>query len=356
MPSATKPSARPRSRRVNVPARAPTLHEVAALARVSIGTVSRVSGEHPRVAAETRGRVLAAMERLGYQPNAAARAMRTNQTLTVGFLIPDLANPVFARVAAGVEAVLAPAGYLLVAFSSNRQPAREVEFLRTARQRRMDGLIATLADESAEATLGELARTGVPLVLLDRDVDIAADVVLSEHREPLETLVGHLHGLGHRRIGMIAASPAIGPGRERVAGFRRALQRAGIAVDERLIRAGQQSAEFGAATAHEWLTGRQPPTAIIAAGNDIFYGALRSVRMLGLSIPGDVSLVGADDALIGELIDPPITVIERDMDAIGRLAAQMLLERLRGLDAPPRRALLGSTVLLRRSLGPPKKR
>ncbi|BCP51435.1 transcriptional regulator [Kaistia sp. 32K] len=336
--------------------RQPTIHEVAATAGVSIGTVSRVAGESPRVAPETRARVLAAMAELGYQPNAAARAMRTNQTKTIGFLIPDMTNQVFARVAQGAEAVFAPEGYMLFAFSSNRSPAREIEFLQAARQRRMDGLIVTLSDETATGTIEELKRMGVPVVVLDRDIPVEADVVYSEHIQPIETVVGQLLQLGHRRIGLITASSNIRPGRDRVTGFKRALEKAGVPIDEWLIRARTQSAERGAAETHDLLTGPNPPTAILAAGSDIFYGALKAVRLLGLSIPDDISFVGSDDALLGELVYPPITVIDRDMVEVGRQAAGLLIERLKGLDMPPRRIMLGSSVILRSSIAPPKRR
>jgi len=336
--------------------RLPTIHEVAASAGVSIGTVSRVAGESPRVAPETRARVLAAMAELGYQPNAAARAMRTNQTKTIGFLIPDMTNQVFARVAQGAETVLAPAGYMLFAFSSNRSPQREVEFLQAARQRRMDGLIVTLSDETAAATIREIGRMGVPIVVLDRDIPVETDIVYSEHVQAMETVVGQLAALGHRRIGLVAASEKIRPGRDRVTGYRSALAKAGLAVDEWLIRAGMQSADYGAAETYDLLSGPNPPTAILAAGSDIFPGALRAVRMLGLSIPGELSFVGADDPMLGELVFPPITVIDRDMGEVGRQAAGLLVERLRGLEGPPRRLMLPSSVVLRASLAPPHHR
>ncbi|WEK51484.1 MAG: LacI family DNA-binding transcriptional regulator [Candidatus Kaistia colombiensis] len=336
--------------------RQPTIHEVAATAGVSIGTVSRVASESPRVAPETRARVLAAMAELGYQPNAAARAMRTNQTMTIGFLIPDMTNQVFARVAQGAETVLAPEGYMLFAFSSNRSPTREIEFLQAARQRRMDGLIVTLSDETATGTIEEIGRMGVPVVVLDREIPVEADVVYSEHMQPIETVVGQLLQLGHRRIGLITASHNIRPGRDRVTGFKRALEKAGVPIDEWLIRARTQSAERGMAETHDLLTGPNPPTAILAAGSDIFYGALKAVRLLGLSIPDDISFVGADDALLGELVYPPITVIDRDMVEVGRQAAGLLLDRLKGLDASPRRIMLGSDVLLRSSIAAPKQR
>ena len=336
--------------------RQPTIHEVAAAAHVSIGTVSRVAGDSPRVAADTRARVLAAIEALGYQPSAAARAMRTNRTKTIGFLIPDMTNQVFARVAQGAETVLAPEGYMLFAFSSNRSPAREVRFLQAARQRRMDGLIVTLSDETAAGPIEELRRLDVPIIVLDREVQLDADVVFSEHIQSIETVVDHLLGLGHQRIGLITASQKIRPGRDRVTAYRRALIRAGVPIDEWLIRARMQSAEHGAAETSDLLTGANPATAILAAGSDIFYGALRAIRLFGLSIPGDISFVGADDPLLGELVFPPITVIDRDMVDVGRQAARLLLDRLNGLDLPPRHIMLGSNLLMRRSTAVPRSR
>ena len=331
----------------------PTIRDVAAAAGVSIGTVSRVAGGSTRVAEETRARVLAAMAEVGYQPNVAARAMRTNKTKTIGFLMPDIANPVFSKVALGAQSVLGPAGYTLFALSSNRSPAQEVEYIHAVRQRQMDGLIVTLADESSTPTLDELRRMRVPVVLLDRDVDVGADVVFSDHIGSMETIVGHLVALGHRRIGLVGASEKIRPGRERVRGFRQALAAAGIAVDDWLIRAGMQSAEHGSAETHDLLTGAVPPTALIAAGSDIFYGAMRAVRQLRLEIPRDLSFVGADDLLLSEVIGPRITVIDRDMVEVGREAGRLLLERLRGIALPPRRIMLPSRVVLRDSIAPP---
>lgn len=344
-------ASRPAARR-----KAPTIHEVAAAAGVSIGTVSRVAGGAKRVAAATRAKVLAAMAEVGYQPNAAARAMRTNQTKTIGFLLPDIVNQVFAKVAFGAEQVLGAAGYMVFAFSSNRSPAREIEFLQAVRQRRMDGLIVTLADETATGTLDEIRRLDIPVVVLDRDIEVGADIVYSDHVTAMETMVGHLVALGHRRIGLVTASENIRPGRERVRGFRKALAAAGLPVDEWLIRARTQSAEYGASETHDLLVGADPPTAIIAAGSDIFFGALRAVRLLGLDIPRDISFVGADDLLLSEVAGPTITIIDRDMVEVGTEAARLLLDRLRGIELPPRRILLSSSVVLRRSIAAPRRR
>jgi LacI family transcriptional regulator len=331
-----------------------TAHDVAALAGVSAGTVSRVALGSPSVAPETRGRVLAAMETLRYQPNAAAQAIRTNKTHTIGFLIPDISNKVFATVMLGVESILGPAGYMLMAVSSNRSPERECTFLDAVRQRRMDGLIVSLSDETAAAPIERLNQLGIPAVVLDRDIAVDADSVFSEHLRPMETVVEHLLDHGHRRIGLIAASDRIRPGRERVRAYRAAHAKAGLAVDEALIRSRIQSEAYGRQEAHDLLSGANPPTALIAAGSDIFPGALRAIRSLGLAIPADISFIGADDQQLAELASPQITTIDRDMGEVGRAAARLLLDRLTGFTGPPRRLLLPSMVLLGRSVAASK--
>lgn len=333
--------------------RRPTIHDVAALAGVSTGTVSRVAGRHARVAPATRALVLKAMDQLGYQPNAAARAMRTNQSKTIGFLMPDLANQVVAKVVSGAESVLGPAGYMLFSFASNWSRERETDLIDAAVQRQMDGLLVSLSDERAEGTCRRLSQIGIPLVVLDRDVAVDADFVFSEHVEPMEIVVRHLASMGHRRIGIVSTSEQIRPGRERVRGYLGALEKVGLEPDPWLVRSGIQSAAFGAAETHDLLSGPNPPTAIIAAGSDIFHGALKAVRLLGLDIPSDISFVGSDDLLLSEIYGPPITVIDRDMVEVGRQAARMLLDRLNGLSTPHKRVLLPSTVVLRHSVAPP---
>lgn len=328
-----------------------TIREVAAAAGVSMGTVSRVAAGNRRISEETRARVLQVMDDLAYEPNAAARAMRTNVTNTVGLLIPDLICPVFARLMEGAEEMLAANGYMLFAYSSDSNPAREVAFLQAARQRQMDGLIVSVFDEKSANTVRELQRVSVPLVIVDRDVAVDADKISIEHKSAMDAVMDHLIGHGHRRIGLIAARNNR-PGILRVAAYREAMQRAGIEIDDTLIRAdgAGRGGDYGAAETHDLMNGVEPPTALIAAGSAFFQGSLRAIRTMGLEIPRDLSLVGADDSMLGEVAGPPITVIERDMREAGRQAARMLLERFAGNSLPPRRIMLTSQVILRRSV------
>jgi len=334
--------------------RRPTIHDVAVEAGVSTGTVSRVAAGHGSVADDTRARVMAAMAKVGYQPNAAARAMRTNVSKTIGLLIPDIRSPTFIRVAAGAEEILAPAGYMLLSASSNRSIAREVAFLQAARQRQMDGLIVSTSDETAEETLHELSQMEMPLVILDRDAPPNADLVASEHMHVMQNAVEHLIALGHRRIGFIGPTQKITPGRMRVIGYRRAHEAAGLPIDERLIRTQTQNSEYGQFETHDMMTGDAPPTALIAGSSDIFYGALRAIRLLDMQIPRDLSLVGVDDVQLADLVGPPVTVIARDVAKSGQEAARLILERLQDPDRPPRRLMLESHLLLRQSTAAPR--
>ena len=318
-----------------------------------MGTVSRVAAGSTRISEPTRVRVLAAMRDLAYEPNAAARAMRTNVSKTVGLLIPDIICPVFSGIMAGAEEILAERGYLLFAFTSDSSSAREIAFLQAARQRQMDGLIVSVYDESSAETVKHLRNVGVPLVIVDRDIAVDADRVEVEHASAMRSVMEHLIIMGHRRIGIIGAQRNR-PGRTRLRVYREEMARAGIDLDEDLVRmdcANEDGTSYGAAEAHDLLTAPEPPTALITAGSVFFSGALRSVRALGLEIPRDLSFVGADDSRLGEIAGPIITVIDRDMREAGRQAARLLLDRFSGVSLPPRRILLTSNVLLRRSVG-----
>lgn len=334
----------------------PTIRDVARAAGVSTVTVSRVVADSNAVKVGTKRKVLAAMRRLGYQPNAAARAMRTNSTKTIGFLVPDLRNELFAAVARAAEELLAAQGYMLFLYSSERSTRREINFLAQATQRGMDGLILSLCDETDSGVMEAIGQCHVPVVIWDRDVPIDADVVFNEHAAPMRTVTKHLLDLGHRSIALISAPLCIRPGRERLRGFSMAIDAHPDKTLRPVVRNGSQSAEFGYSETLDLMSSATPPTAIIAGGNDIFHGVMKALRSLDLHIPEDISVVGTDDRLVSELADPPITVIDRDMERIGRALARMLIARLNG-EQPPEsvRTTIESNVVLRSSTAAPAK-
>tara|TARA_B110001450_G_C17666706_1_gene499867 strand:- start:228 stop:1283 length:1056 start_codon:yes stop_codon:yes gene_type:complete len=333
--------------------RRPTIREVALAADTSIGTVSRVLNGNSKVAKATKLRVMDAIRSTGYQLNIAAQMMRTKRSMTIGLLIPDIVSPTFSKIAAGAEAVLSEEGYLLLVASANRRVDSEIGFINAAVQRQMDGLILSLTNEKSTDILDVLSSLKTPTLILDRDIPIDCDVIFSEHAETLRQAVEHLTNLGHRRIGYVGASQDIRPGRERVRGLKRGLEQASIELDQNLIRTGQQGPHYGEVETSSLLMLDNPPTALIAGTGDIFPGALRAIRTMGLKIPDDISIIGVDETSMADLIDPPITVVARDMVQFGQAAAQLLLERIKSPDAIVKRLVLTSELIYRHSTARP---
>lgn len=316
---------------------------------MSVSTVSRVLNDYPFVSAATRERVTDAMQALDYRPDMAARSMRTGTTRAVGFVVSDITNPVFAAVAKGADAVLHPYGYSLVLANSGGDPEHEAELVAALRQRRVDGLIAAVADERSPRLAERLAR--VPAcVLFDREVPgSAADAVCSDHAAGMRQALGHLAALGHARVGMVAGLEGQLGSRARVAAYRRLAPELGLDDDRRLVVTGRLSRETGYAAVRELVGLREPPTALIAGNNQLTVGALEALRELGARVPTDLSLVACDDIDLTRMHDPPLDVIDRDPEQHGRATAELLLRRLEEPTAPPRRVLLPTSFIQRAS-------
>lgn len=304
-------------------------------AGVSVSTASRVLNGYEFVSPQARSRVLVAVEELKYRPNVAARSMRTGTSRAIGFVVSDFSNPLFSAIAKGVDEIVHPHGYSLVLANSQNDSEREAEAIALLRQRRVDGLIVAVADERAPS-LAERLEGFPATVLLDREVPGArADAVLSDHSSGMAQALAHLAGLGHRRIALIAGSQGQRGSRARVESYRASHVHLGLALDERLARTGELSAETGYLALRELLASDAPPTAVIAGNNQLFVGVLSALRDLGLRIPQDVSLVTCDDIDLSRLHDPPIDVIDRDPLELGRTAAHLVLARLEARDGPP---------------------
>ncbi|TDE09861.1 LacI family DNA-binding transcriptional regulator [Jiangella asiatica] len=328
------------------------IRQVADRAGVSVSSVSRVLTSHPDVSARMRKRVLEAVEQLGYEPDWLAQSMRRGATLTVGFVVGDISNPLFAQIALGAEVSLQREGYSMLLANSQNQPVLDARHIRLFQQRRVDGLLLSLASENHTETLEALAGLETPIVLIDRDLPpaVAASAVLSDHQSGMRAAAASLIELGHRRIGMITGSIDLRPSREREAALR------AVCAEHpevgAVVRPGSFTAAHGAAATAELLDGADPPTALVAGGNQILIGVLRELRARGLSVPSDISLVSCDEVPLSELYDPPIATIVRDPFRIGQRAAELLLGRLRG--DQPHHAVLPSMFAPGRSCGPPR--
>lgn len=329
--------------------RSPTIKEVASRAGVALSSVSRVLNDHPDVSPKMRARVMAAVEELDYEPDLLASSLRRGSTRTVGFIVADIVNPLFATMLKGAERRLREAGYSVLIAHSEADPDRDVESARLFRRRRVDGLLLSMTDESRRETLQELELLDVPVVLLDREIPTGwrMSAVLADHRTGVRRATEHLLDLGHRDIRLITGQAAARPSRERAAGFAEAHERQGLAVPDHAVLHGSFATEFGARCVDDLVADGSPPTAIIAGGNLIFTGVIASLHRHGLRIGADVSLVTCDDIPLAEFHDPSISVVARDTERMGELAAGLLLEQFQG--AEPRTETVPTAFVLRES-------
>lgn len=338
----------------NGPARSrASMREVADLADVAISSVSRVLSGHPDVSAQMRERVLSAVAQLDYEPDFLAQSLRRGQTLSVGFVLADISNPLMADIVLGAEAVLRSAGYSLLLMNSENDPALDATHIRFFQSRRVDGMILSLASETDRVTLEVIDQVEGPVVVVDRALpaDIGASAVVNDHRTGMEAAVEHLIDLGHRRIALLTGSTAQLPGRERMEAMRAVVARRTEHVAA-IYRPGSFSAEHGEEAARDVLSAADPPTAIIAGGNQLLIGVLRVLRERGLRVTREVSLVTCDDVPLSELYEPPIASIDRDTVGLGRVAAELLLGRLVAGEEP-RTEVLPTTFTPRASCVPP---
>jgi LacI family transcriptional regulator len=327
------------------------MREVAELADVAISSVSRVLSEHPDVSSEMRERVLAAVRQLEYEPDFLAQSLRRGATLSVGYVVGDISNPLIATITSGAESILRAAGYSMLLMNSENDPDLDAAHIRFFQARRVDGMILSLASERRAATLEVLAQVDVPIILIDRDVpgDLQASIVRNDHRAGMREAVGHLLDLGHRRIALITGALDLWPVRERIAGMAEAVAARGR-PDETVSLVGSLSAEHGERSTEQLLAMHPRPTAIIAGGNQVLAGCVRALARHEIRIPDDMSLITCDEVDLSELHSPPIASVSRDTLQLGRTAAELLLERLNG--GEPRTVLLPTTFTPRPSSGP----
>lgn len=328
-----------------------SMREVAELAGVALSSVSRVLTNHPDTSDLMRERVLAAVAELGYEPDMLAQSMRRGSTMSVGFVLGDISNPLLAEIAHGAETTLRAAGYSMLLTNSDNKAALDAEHVRLLRQRRVDGLLLSLAAEDDEATAEILQSTDAPVILIDRElsVDVGASSVLSDHRSGMRAAVDHLLDLGHRDIALVLGQP-VRPSRERQRGLEEAFAQRGMPATYKVVP-GEMTSRHGRAAARKLLDRRQPPTAIIAGGNQILVGTLHELVERGVAVGRDLSLVSCDDVSITELFSPPIAVVRRDYAEMGKQAAKLLLRRLQG-DERPRTVTLPTEFIPRASCAP----
>ena len=328
------------------------LNAVALKVGVSVSTVSRAITRPEKVKAETRDRVLAALEEMQYRPNRVARRLRQRggRRNLLGIIIPDIQNPFFSDIVRGVEDVAYSHQFAVMLCNSNDDFAKEAFYLDVLRSESVDGIILPPINHPG-STVVKFAETGIPFVMVDRRLDHPAmkDLVETDNRHGAFEAVNHLATLGHRRIGLLLAQLHVSTSVDRKQGYEDALKLHGIPLDPSLIRIGDYKQAAGLALTDELLSLEQPPTALFASNHQMSLGALQSIKRRKLKMPQDLALIGFGDAPWAEMIDPPLSVIRQPAYALGRAAAELLIKRLEEREAPAATVRLLPQLIVRQS-------
>jgi LacI family transcriptional regulator len=334
-----------------------TIRDVARVAQVHPGTVSRALNEETRmlVNQDTADRVLRAAEQLGYRPNRIARGLKTNRSYTVGVLIPDITNPLFPPILRGIEDRLDEAGYTSVVVNTDNDPERERSHLEAMRARRVDGFISATARLDREL-LADVAAGGAPLVLVNRSLeDGSVPAVTVDEQRGIGLAVDHVAALGHRRIGHVAGPQNLSTGHRRHLGFLEAMRAIGLDAPLEYVRYCQSfTEEEGARVCAELLDSTDDLTAIVAANDLLALGCYDALEERGLDCPRDISVVGFNDMPFVGRLRPPLTTVRVPQREIGTVAAELLLEQLGDESVPVREILLEPTLIVRGSTAPPR--
>jgi LacI family transcriptional regulator len=335
---------------------ASTLEEVASLAGVSRSTVSRVINDRPNVRPETRERVQKAIRNSGYQPHAVARSLVTNRTRIISMVIPEVvttlfSDPFFPLLLGGATRACNTHQYQLM-LSLFTAPADPQEmYQRVLRSGYIDGAIVASASLDTPI-ISDLLRDRIPFVSIGRHPDERVHYVDVDNTNGARMVVEHLIRLGHRRIATITGRLDMAAGRDRLSGYRQALEARRIPVEEELIVEGDYTENSGMVGMQQLLSAS--PSAVFAASDTMAIGALKALRETGLQVPQDVALVGFDDIPIASVVEPALTTVRQPINRLGSIAIEVLLSLIEDSleeGAPANRIILPTELVIRASCG-----
>jgi LacI family transcriptional regulator len=323
----------------------PNIQAVARLANVSIATVSRVINNQGGVRRVTEERILKAINELGYIRSAAARTMKRKDTHTIGVIVPDIKNPFFPLVMAGIEQKARENKYFTILSSTNESPIVEEEIVKNFIERGVDGVIITTANENGDH-LKLLQEQGIPIVAVDRSIkNFEVDTVLVDNVKGSYQAIQHLILQGHEKIAIICGPQNTTPGLERFLGYKKALQDYKIPFNERYVIQGDFGEQSGFLATRELYEREDKPTAIFSSNNLMTIGCVKALEDLKWKLGREVSFIGFDDVDIATFLNPKLSVVARPMNALGEIAFQLLHERINFKETLPKREYLLSPEL-----------
>lgn len=319
---------------------------------MAIMTVSRVVNGGSYVSPPTEKRVRAAIRRLGYTPNEAARMLKGQRAHTIGLIVPDLTDSFFATCAHAVQEVAARHGYMTLIVSSQRSAETESDELEMMAARQVAGLVIVPSHITVDDRLRRLQQSEIPIVTLDRVLEgVEGGAVIVENAGGAEEAVRHLIGHGHQRIACIGYDAKVFTVKQRMQGYRQAMRDAGLKPQ---LWANLTTLDATEALLRKLMSEPEAPTALFTLSNGASVFALQAIRRMQLRMPSDLALAGFDDLELAPLLEVPLTVVRQPAHEMGRSAAAMLFDligRSPATTAPERRVVLPTELILRSSCG-----
>jgi LacI family transcriptional regulator len=333
-----------------------TIKDIANYAGVSVGTVSKVLNNQGKVKEDLRIRVQAVIDKFNYRPSSLARGMKINKTNTIGLIIPKISNTFYVQIIELIEKEINERQHTLLLGNSNEDVDREIRFLTTFSNMRVDGVILASTGRHQEAKIqDEIAsyqNLNIPVVLISRRLPhIEVDTVELENKQGAYEATRHLIENGHRRIGIISSSTHTSAGLERIEGYMQALEEYRIPYESALVHQGGLSLNSGYGICRQLMALPEPPSALFVGSNFQLLGTLQALQEKKVEIPEDISLICFDDTRWSSFANPPLTVIEPDAITFSKTAVDMLFDRIDGAYSGPfRRKRIQTKLVARKSV------
>lgn len=327
-----------------------SIKDVAKAAGVSTATVSRVLSDKPHVKAEIRELVMKVVEELNYRPNLVARNLRAQKSAIIGLIVSDIQNSFFQFVSRAVEDIAHQQGYSIILCNSDENPGKESKYIDLMLDENVAGLILSPTKQRAD-NFSESLKNKLPIVVIDRKVKhVEIDSVLVDNIEASTKMVEHLIDHGKKRIaGMFGKGSTTG--RERHKGFLNSLEKAGLEPSPELVCFVKAKEQDGYETMLELLDLAEPPDAIFISNSLLAAGAIRAIKERNKKIPDDIAVGAFDETVWSRLIDPPLTVIEQPTYEIGKIAAELVIQRIEDPSRATRETVLKGNLIKRQSCG-----
>ncbi|WP_458353561.1 LacI family DNA-binding transcriptional regulator [Peribacillus frigoritolerans] len=327
-----------------------TLQQVAKHAGVSTSTASLIVRNNPRISEATRKKVLKSMHELGYVYDRIAANLRSQSSDTVGIIITDISNTFFSEFLIGVHDALDEVGYTVLLGTTFDSVAKQDHLLSTMMEHRVGGLILCPVSESSQDTIERLNEIDTPMVLAVRELPgVKSDYVGIDYPEGARIAVDHLLEKGHKRIALLGGIKESSTWIERMEGYREALSRAGLEVDESLVIDSAPTREGGLEAVLKVLENPNPPTAIFCFSDLIAFGVMQGLMMKGITPGKDMDIVGFDNVPVAEIYHPPLTTISSFPRRIGKEAANLLYQQMEKIEREQQRIILNPELIIRES-------